>query len=357
MRWSAVTIAAFLGAFAWSGGAAAETVHTVYPGQTFGRIAKRYNVSIEALCAANNMSRRDRLKPGQKLVIPEPGTVPAAHITEPSGDSEAAEPEVVRRPSDGNASEGEAAKSEPARPRLPGGMQVVDLPGTGPAYFFEPSGPGRRSMRPVLVYLHGRGGHPADDCRRWAPVARRIGWLVCPSGPGALGDGRGWNNNWVTAQQAAMNAVKALRDRYGRRVQLWGNTLIGFSEGAYAAMNVGVREPRTFNRWLILAADAKYWGGPGLTALHDNRGSVRRVYLITGEQDEVVEGTRTTQDWLEKIGINTHVTIPKGVGHEVALQRKPGLYRAALMWLEKGSGKEDKEKDGDKDDTVAKNEQ
>ena len=27
-------------------------------------------------------------------------------------------------------------------------------------------------------------------------------------------------------------------------MQLWGNTLIGFSEGAYAAMNVGVRETR-----------------------------------------------------------------------------------------------------------------
>ena len=75
------------------------------------------------------------------------------------------------------------------------------------------------------------------------------------------GDGRAWDNNWPSAHHATMAAISALRDKYGRRVQLWGNTLIGFSEGAYAAMNVGVREPRTFNRWLILAASSKYWGG------------------------------------------------------------------------------------------------
>ncbi len=38
-----------------------------------------------------------------------------------------------------------------------------------------------------------------------------------------------------------MAAIQVLRKKYGRRVQLYGNTLIGFSEGAYAAMNVGVK--------------------------------------------------------------------------------------------------------------------
>lgn len=47
-------------------------VHVVYQGQTLGRIAKRYNVSIDALCTANGINRREAIKPGQELVVPGP---------------------------------------------------------------------------------------------------------------------------------------------------------------------------------------------------------------------------------------------------------------------------------------------
>lgn len=45
-------------------------VHVVYEGQRLGSIAKRYNVSIEALCQANGIQRRDPIRPGQRLEIP-----------------------------------------------------------------------------------------------------------------------------------------------------------------------------------------------------------------------------------------------------------------------------------------------
>lgn len=45
-------------------------VHVVYAGQRLGSIAKRYNVSVEQLCQANNITQRDAIHPGQKLVIP-----------------------------------------------------------------------------------------------------------------------------------------------------------------------------------------------------------------------------------------------------------------------------------------------
>ena len=50
-----------------------EHVHVVYAGQRLGSIAKRYNVTIEALCEANGISRRDKLHPGDKLIIPGRG--------------------------------------------------------------------------------------------------------------------------------------------------------------------------------------------------------------------------------------------------------------------------------------------
>ncbi len=64
------------GAFAFLlalGGAAGAKTHTVYEGQRLGSIAKRYNVTVEELCAANGIDPKKPIKPGQKLVIPERG--------------------------------------------------------------------------------------------------------------------------------------------------------------------------------------------------------------------------------------------------------------------------------------------
>lgn len=45
-------------------------VHVVYSGQRLGSIAKRYNVTVAELCAANGIKQSDPIRPGQKLVIP-----------------------------------------------------------------------------------------------------------------------------------------------------------------------------------------------------------------------------------------------------------------------------------------------
>jgi predicted esterase len=324
-------------------GVADAKEHVVSDGQTWGKIAKRYKISIEALCKANSMTRRDKIKPGMRLTIPsgdgDDGATTTASLRQ-LGEMEAPEarppapPPAARK--DDPRKEKEKEREDPDDRSVGGGLRQIDLPGAAPAYYFEPVGNGRLGLKPVLVYLHGRGGHPEADCRRWAGLARRYGWLVCPSGPVPYGDGRAWDNNWPSAHHATMAAINALREKYGRRVQLWGNTLIGFSEGAYAAMNVGVREPRTFNRWLILAANSKYWGGPGLEALGSAKDRVRRVFLITGEHDGVIEGTHQVEAWLQKAGVPTRVITPSNMGHETPLEKKTEMYRAALSWLDAG---------------------
>jgi len=320
--------------------ARASETHVVASGQTLGRIADRYNVTIAALCEANGLQRRAPLKVGFKLRIPE-GT--DAVVGE---ESDATDPSESASPKAHSDSDSKAEAIDKSDTLLPGGMHVVNLAGAAPAYYFEPTGPGRHSMRPILVYLHARGGHPERDCQRWAPVARRLGWLVCPTGPAPYGDGRAWDNNWPSAHTATMSAIQVLRKKYGRRVQLYGNTLIGFSEGAYAAMNVGVREPHVFNRWLILAATDHYWGGPGLEALQTAKERVRRVFLITGEHDGVIDGTHQVEDWLARAGVDTRVVTPGDMGHELALDRKPELYHQALAWLDRGNKKSKKNKTG-----------
>jgi len=47
--------------------------HKVYSGQRLESIAKRYQVSVEALCAANGITRKSKLRAGQMLLVPRPG--------------------------------------------------------------------------------------------------------------------------------------------------------------------------------------------------------------------------------------------------------------------------------------------
>jgi LysM repeat protein/predicted esterase len=287
-------------------------VHVVVDGNTLRSIAKSYGVSIEKLREVNHLRPSDSLQIGQRLIISGDIPLPASAAARPADDDNRRAPPET-------------------------GVQTLAIPGSAPAYYFEPTGPGRNAMRPVIIYLHGRGAEPRHFCQRWARVARNLGWLVCPSGPEDRGDGkRGWGNNWPGGRNVVMSAIDGLRKKYGRRVQLYGNTLIGFSEGAFVAMNVGLREPHTFNRWLILGADTDYWGAAGLATLPEARGRVRRVYLITGRHDDVVSDADEVKRWLVRAGVPVRVSTPKDMGHEVALEAKPAMYQAALRWLGEG---------------------
>jgi predicted esterase len=212
-----------------------------------------------------------------------------------------------------------------------GPPDVLDVPHQAPAYFYAPKSHG--AAKPVIVWLHGRGGNPEADCRKWARVARDYGWVLCPSGPENRGGGRGWNNSWPQAKATVDAAMFTLRAKYGKRVRLKNNVLIGFSEGALVGMNIGVREPDVFSRWLILAASDVYWGGEGLSELKRNCGKLRRVYLLTGEKDGVVENTRRVYKAMENESVHVRIWTPDDIGHEVPADRMRTFYRKPLRWL------------------------
>jgi predicted esterase len=209
--------------------------------------------------------------------------------------------------------------------------ESLEVPGHEPAFYYKPRS---KAQRPILLYLHGRGGNPSEDCRKWARVARRFGWIVCPQGP-AAGDtgGRAWNNDAQTALHIIDATVAALRAKYKGRVHTRGNILIGFSEGAFIAQQVGLKDPAHWNRWLILAANDRYWFGDAPQLLEQNRSKIRRVYLFTGENDQVAENTRRAADMLKSAHIPVKVKIAPGLGHEIPEDRMVTNYRRPLRWL------------------------
>jgi predicted esterase len=208
---------------------------------------------------------------------------------------------------------------------------ALEVPGFGDAFYYKPR---TKSRRPIVMYLHGRGGNAFEDCRKWARVARQFGWIVCPQGPTAADSGgRTWNNDAETARHIIDATVDALREKYKGRVRGRGNILIGFSEGAFIAQQVGLRDPVRWNRWLILAANDQYWFGDAPHLLEQNRAKIRRVYLFTGENDQVAENTKRAGELLKTARIAVRVKIAPGLGHEVPADRMITNYRRPLRWL------------------------
>jgi predicted esterase len=208
----------------------------------------------------------------------------------------------------------------------------IEVTGHPDAYYYRPRVKGQR---PVLMYLHGRGGNPLEDCRKWARVGAQFGWVVCPQGPEDRGGGaRSWANSVGSAKDTIDATLSALREKHKHRVQLKHNILIGFSEGAFIAMQVGLKEPITWNRWLILAANDQYWFGESEQLLNDDKKKLRRVYLLTGENDEVAENTQRVAEMLRKAKIPVKVKIAPGLGHEIPGDRMITSYRRPLLWLD-----------------------
>ncbi len=71
-----LTVASLLAAPAtWPRRAEAERTHVVRPGQTISAIARRYRVPVSAVLGANRLSSHATIRPGQELLIPEPGVI------------------------------------------------------------------------------------------------------------------------------------------------------------------------------------------------------------------------------------------------------------------------------------------
>lgn len=208
----------------------------------------------------------------------------------------------------------------------------LEVPGAPDAFYYKPRA--GKGTKPVIMYLHGRGANVMENCRNWAKVATQFGWMVCPQGPEDRGNGtRGWNNGAAMGGVIARATLDALRAKYKRKVQLHGNVMIGFSEGAFVAMQVALRDPGTWNRWLILAANDQYWFGDARQVLHDNRPKIKRVYLFTGETDEVAPNTQRVADILKAEKVKYKMKIAPGMGHELPPDRMVTNYRRPLAWL------------------------
>jgi len=236
------------------------------------------------------------------------------------------------RPS-GRLTHGRATLPGVHAPSHPGDPERLDLPGLAGAYFYRPSGGGRQR---VLVYLHARGADPRQSCRKWHESTPRFGWLVCPIGPHTHergGAARQWRNDVGYARRESMAALQRLSELFPRRVQRYDNVVMGFSEGAYVGMNIGLQEPMTFPRWLIIAPNDGYIDGEADRIRRLAQHSPR-IYLITGRHDEIYREALLAEQRLVRALGRRRVKhrIMDRAGHELPPEFVP-VTRRALLWL------------------------
>jgi predicted esterase len=134
--------------------------------------------------------------------------------------------------------------------------------------------------RPAIVYLHGMWASPEDSCGYFAHAAAPFGFLVCPRGNAPLGEGRMWAGTYASVApqlHAALDAAGRLAP--GRLDRKTHGTMMGYSNGAYFALEVAYAEP---GRWtgLVLLSMKLDLDVPRLKAA-----GVRRVVLGAGDQD------------------------------------------------------------------------
>lgn len=71
-----------------------DIIHTVVAGDTVGKLAEQYGVSIEDIAAANNLANVNDLDIGQQLVIPLSGDVAAETPPDETGGEQAQEEQI-----------------------------------------------------------------------------------------------------------------------------------------------------------------------------------------------------------------------------------------------------------------------
>jgi LysM repeat protein len=147
-------------------------LHVVQKGQRLGSIAKRYNVTVEAIAYANGIRKYDPIKPGQHLVIPDRsdkdgsearaqnpdlGDAPDTHLTRRAS---------LERPSNGRRRSGPAWQDYAHAPKRKNWVELSNHMSKWRGLAIDAKGHLRPTARAAICELLGAtGDHPGAPDR------------------------------------------------------------------------------------------------------------------------------------------------------------------------------------------------
>jgi predicted esterase len=162
--------------------------------------------------------------------------------------------------------------------------------------------------RPVTIMLHGMCGAPERECPSYAPAVTGHAWLLCPRASVACeGGGHSWS--LATTDRVIENALAQLAKVSPTAVDTRGRTLIGFSLGALAAMQVA-HEGRGRYRHVVLIGAKVFPDGRRLS-----EAGVERLALVAGDWDMMHDHMWQQHQRLARRGFASVFTSLGRIGH------------------------------------------
>lgn len=166
--------------------------------------------------------------------------------------------------------------------------------------------------RPAIVFLHGMNGWgPENSCAYFARAAAPFGFLACPRGNAADDDGPMWSGNYASVAphvHAALDAAAALAP--GKLDRFRGGTLMGFSNGAWFAVEVATHEPRRWTGLVLVSMHLE------LDVRRLRAAGICRVVLAAGERDGSYASMKALAERTDAEGLPTRFMDLGPVGHE-----------------------------------------
>jgi predicted esterase len=165
--------------------------------------------------------------------------------------------------------------------------------------------------RPAILFLHGMWAGPEEQCGIFERAATPFGFLVCPRGNAPNGEGRMWTGTYATVApqlRAALDAAGVLAP--GKLDRSGDGTLIGYSNGAYFAVEVALAEPGKWTGLVLLSMRLE------LDVARLRAAGVRRILLAAGDRDGARASLQSLAERTDAAGLPTRFTSLGPGGHE-----------------------------------------
>jgi predicted esterase len=246
-----------------------------------------------------------------------PGRPPAPGVPSADASQAAAQPAVAAAADAGSEAPDEAALTEaPPQDAAPGPRTEVGpyefpfLPGRDVFVVLPRSTAGPQRL---LANLHGVCNPPGYACGYWVQASSEQGLLVCPTGNARCGaeayNAPTWTSTYAKMGEDLEKAIEVVMQRYPDAVTREGAVLTGFSKGAYAAVEIALRNPGRWPYLILNEADV---------ALSDRKlreAGVRAVALLAGERGSQLAGERRTVQALTARGFPARLWVMPRAGH------------------------------------------
>jgi predicted esterase len=196
-----------------------------------------------------------------------------------------------------------------------------------------PKGLDKSKRVPLIVALHPRNGNMEMTIERWKDVAAEMGAiLLTPQGTFRLADDRyEWGRNLDAIEENVMDAIDEVMEDH--QIDKKKIIVVGFSQGAWAAWSMALRNPDVFRGAIPVAGRlADNWQED----IEEDAIKNLKIYAMVGADDDeqLVKSGKQAAKKLKDMGLKVELKTFDGVGHDFPKNAKEEQLKALKFVLE-----------------------